>query len=376
MHTQFSAKWILAILLGVVFLLVTSCIDPCAINDVACIPATGAQGSIHRLAAPTAVPAPTTLPDTQTNAAQVNAELTEASPWIAPSPLHPTIAEEILTVAAGEQRNITVTVAGSVVLFYLFSDTPIIVTLVDPEGWVIDPAIADAEPAVIYGMSEGNPLTKHGWSTLYQVLNPVAGDWQVRIAADAPNSVLLYGAVKSSRQLQIRPDKVAYGYDERVTVRASLEENEQPLVGATISGTVVWNDGTILPLSFRDDGQQGDTAVHDGIYTAHFQTPTTNSRPALHVHASYEQSVQLDQTTIEVIGPTATLLRVSEERAIDANNNGLFDRLELDLLVDVQTAGSYGMQGVLYDSSGQDLDWGVMTRHRAACCPPASRPSR
>ena len=47
-----------------------------------------------------------------------------------------------------------------------------------------------------------------------------------------------------------------------------------------ISGTIDAKDGVPTPLTFADDGTEGDTTAHDGIYTARFYAPDLTGRDA------------------------------------------------------------------------------------------------
>lgn len=353
MGMPFFLQGTLSFLLTGVFLCLTGCIAPCAIKGADCAPSSADQGSIKLL--PSATPAPVTSAGA-TKTEPSNTELTEPAPWIEPSPLNPTIIQDSLTLAPGETRAVTVPVNGSVVLFFLHGAQPLTVTLADPTGWVIDAAVAAQQPMrIMHYALPGNMFSAAGWSVQYQVVKPVTGDWQVIITTEAANRLILYGAVKSSRQIRIKFDKASYRPGELVTVEASLEEDERPQIGALITGTLILPDGAQFPLSFADEGAQGDVTAQDGLYTAQFTAPHYNSRPELDLHATYEDVLRKERTDIEVVGPTATLQQISGERAVDTNSNGLYERLELDLLLAVQTAGAYEFQGTLVDNSGKQL---------------------
>ncbi|MCE7979545.1 MAG: hypothetical protein DYG89_00015 [Caldilinea sp. CFX5] len=341
-------------LLTVVLLLLTGCIDPCVIKGAACAPTTGDQSSINLLTKPTATSAPMVTPAPPVMTEPSHATLTEPMPWIDPS-FDPTVVEESLTLSAGEERTIPVMVNGSFLFLLLYGAMPLTITLVDPTGWVITPERALIEPSVRYRSQQGYLMATEGWSYLYQIANPVAGEWQIVLTTEAANKVSLYGTVKSAWQVQIEVDQAAYRPGDLVTVQARLTDGDRLQIGATITGTVILPDGAHFPLTFTDDGTQGDATAQDGRYTAQFTAPGYNSHLQIDLRARYDGVVRQESTSIEVVGPTATLQQISGERAVDANGNGLYERLELDLLLAVQSAGAYEFQGTLVDSSGKPL---------------------
>lgn len=351
---RFSPQWLLRFLLTVVFLFLTGCIDPCVIKGATCTPTINHQGSINLLTSPTPTPAPivpSATPGTTTP---------EPIAWIEPSAIDPAVIEESLPLTAGEQRTIAVPVTGSFFFLIVHSIMPMTITLVDPTGWVLTPESAPTEPSVRYNSKQGFLMLREGRSHFFQIANPVAGAWQIILTTAAANKVILYGTVRSAWQVQSKFDKSTYRPGDLVTVQAMLAEGDRPQIGATISGTVTLPDGAHFPLTFADDGLQGDATTQDGRYTAQFTAPSFNSHPEIDLHARYDNVVRKERTTIQVVGPTATLQQVSAERAIDTDGNGLYERLEVDLLLAVQSVGLYEIQGELVDSNGQKVAFSMV----------------
>lgn len=340
---QLSPQWLLRFLLIVVFLFLTGCIDPCRIQGAACAPAIDHQGSINLLASPTTTPA-----------------TPEPIAWIEPSPIDPTVIEASFPLSTGEQRTIDVPVTGSFLFLIVYGAMPLTITLVDPTGWVITPENALTEPTIRYQRQQGYLMVREGLSHLYQIAKPVTGEWQIILTTATVNKVSLYGTVRSMWQVRSQFDKASYRPGDLVTVQAMLAENDRPQIGAMITGSVSLPDGAHLPLTFADDGSPGDVTAQDGRYTAQFMAPGYNSHPQIDLRAHYEAVVRQESTTIQVVGPTATLQQVSAERAVDTDGNGLYERLEIDLLLAVQSAGSYEIQGELVDSNGQKVAFAMI----------------
>lgn len=356
MHLSPKVIWPCFVLVACLF--ITGCIDPCLADKSGCAAAITELDPAAQTNNDPAMPIAAATAAAFIRADFAPQELVEPLPWLTLSEENPVIAEESFTLTASAAHTITVSVAGSTVLFYLFSlDAPLTVTLVDPTGWVITPEVAAATgyERVIYGAGRGNPLTAHGFSAQYQVLNPAIGDWQVIITSAETNSGGLYATVRAPWQLRGRLEQLTYPPGEPVTVRASLEEYGQSQVGALITGTLHLPDGATQLLTFTDDGRQGDLTPQDGNFAAQFMAPATPGRPRINLQATYEAVVATAFVGVDVLGPTATLHRVSGERLVDTNGNGLANALEIDLVLDVQTAGDYDFQAALVNSTGAPL---------------------
>jgi hypothetical protein len=140
-----------------------------------------------------------------------------------------------------------------------------------------------------------------------------------------------------------------------------LEEPGTLHTGFAFTATMQLPDDSAIPLTFHDDGAQGDKAAGDNLYTAQFTAPGSNADLEIVVQATKGNIVRFDSLLVPVVAQTATLLGVGNERTVDTNDNGFFDTVTIDVAIDVLEAGDYDVVGDLYAGSGDKLADGVFT---------------
>jgi hypothetical protein len=262
------------------------------------------------------------------------------------------------TLTAGQIQSITVpvevvTTAGFVVM----GDGPLTVTLLTPAGQTIDPATPAVDPNVRYD-AQGDTTF---WYYQYRVETPANGLWQIRIEAAAATEFETFAVGASPLLVHLFRDQGVYRPGETVTLETGVLEEPSTLHTGFAFSATVQAPGSDLPLTFHDDGVQGDKLAGDNLYAAQFTAPAANADLEIVVQAAKNNIVRFESLLIPVVAQTATLLGVGNERAMDTNGNGFFDAVLVDVVIDVLEAGDYDVVGDLYTGSGEKAADGVFT---------------
>lgn len=123
----------------------------------------------------------------------------------------------------------------------------------------------------------------------------------------------------------------------------------------TLTGTLLSPDGAIRPLTFQDNGNQGDIAASDGVYATQFNVPLAAGRSTILLHGTSEAlgyETQMDIYTVPLTH-TAIVQEVLRERPMNVNNDGFLEALEFDLRVAISATGDYYFAGSLTGSDNQ-----------------------
>lgn len=267
------------------------------------------------------------------------------------------------TLTAGQVQSVTVPVeAVTTAGFVVMGEGPLTVTLLTPAGQIIDPTTPAVDPNVRYAAQDATTL----WYYQYRVESPADGLWQIRIEAAATTEFEALAVGASPLLVQLFADQGVYRPGEIITLETGVLAEPGTLhTGFAFSSTVQLPGGGAFPLTFHDDGAQGDKVAGDNLYAAQFTAPTANADLEIVVQAAKNNIVRIESLLVPVVAQTATLLGVGNERAVDTNGNGFFDALLIDVAIDVLEAGDYDVVGDLYDGSGEKVADGVFTTFAA-----------
>jgi hypothetical protein len=183
----------------------------------------------------------------------------------------------------------------------------------------------------------------------------------VQVAAAAETQFEMMATVESPLQLIVLADEGTYSPGATVRLEGGVVATEQLQAGFTLSGTMVLPDGSSFPLNFYDDGTNSDKNAGNNLYTAQFLAPSANGDIEVLVQATKDNIVRYTGLLVPVVGQTATIQGAGPESALDANGNGYFDALNIDVTFNVLEAGHYDVSGDLYSGSGEKLADGVYT---------------
>lgn len=258
------------------------------------------------------------------------------------------------TVSAGQTQVMTLPLAAATTAeFVLAADHPVSVTLVDPNGNVIDPSTPETNAQVFYETAEpGADDVAPQWLYYYGLMGVADGTWQVRAVAAEETEIIMTVEVESALTLGVYPDEGMYQPGQTITLEAAVTEAGGLQMGFATSGTVQLPDGHKFSLKFHDDGVDGDKDAGNDIQTARFEAPNIHGDLEVLVQATKGDIVRYSHNLVTVVAQTATIHGVKGETASDTDGDGYFDELALDVNIDVSEEGDYDIVGDLYNASG------------------------
>ena len=164
-------------------------------------------------------------------------------------------------------------------------------TLVAPDGTVVDPAFADQNPDVEFVSASTYEF--------YRVFNPQTGDWQIKVDAvqtDGAIPFLVQGFGRSSNLFfGVFGDKENYVFPEPVELYGTPAVS-YPVLGVDVSGTVFRPDGSTVPITLFDDGlpEHADFMADDGIYSNLFDDYSTDGTYTFDIAARNETGMRAE----------------------------------------------------------------------------------
>ncbi|HPL26692.1 MAG TPA: two-component regulator propeller domain-containing protein, partial [Anaerolineae bacterium] len=261
-------------------------------------------------------------------------------------------------VAPGKTVTQTVTVdtAGEV-RFYLRGETgPLTFSLTDPQGRTVDAAsIGDAGEFFDLGLADFQG---------YLIRQAQPGVWRVAVSrpGDAGGAARFSGYAVfpgSSLSLSASAGQVWFGEGETVAITATLQSGAGALPGARVEAEIGRPDMQVDPLTLFDDGEHGDGAAHDGVYGASYRPPSGGGYFTLFVTAQGTLGgaafARTAETLFAVSPATAALTGTYTEASDDADRDGRYDALTLQVGVDVRARGNFLIAAALADAQGREV---------------------
>ncbi len=152
-------------------------------------------------------------------------------------------------------------------LFWPGSDLDL--TLVQPNGTVIDPAVAELDPDITY--------TAGSTYEFYRIHAPQPGAWTIRIygkqTSSATEEYTILASAKDAMIFTVDVHKDQYFAGEPIKLTASIEDSlsaapmgPEYIYGATMLVTAEDPAQNQYTFELYDDGQHGDGSANDGVY--------------------------------------------------------------------------------------------------------------
>jgi len=175
-------------------------------------------------------------------------------------------------------------------LFFLsWGGSDLDLTLVRPDGTIVDPEVAEDDSNIRYVEEETYEF--------YEVKEPMVGDWQVIIdAVDVSGEEyfsLQVMAGASDVSFNAYTDKESYTYPEKILIKAKVQV-EYPVAGAEVTGTVSRPDGSETNIILYDDGLSlhGDETSDDGEYSNYFSEYTVDGEYVFDMKVVNKEGIQ------------------------------------------------------------------------------------
>ena len=239
-------------------------------------------------------------------------------------------------------------------------------TLTDPRGEVVDPDRARKEDGIEHFSLEADVFAN---LEVYSVEEALPGTWTLTIeGVDLPSfppacggdergggvDYVAYAVLESDLSLAVATDREWVRRGETVTITATVTEAGEPLPGATVRAEITPPDGVIRTLVLHDDGAHGDGRAGDGVYGTVYTAEVGGYIPVV-VTAS-GAGYQRAQATFIVVSPeTARLVGSYADHPQDADGDGVYESLIVEVGVDVVTPGEFALAVVLTDTEGREV---------------------
>jgi len=259
-------------------------------------------------------------------------------------------------VAPGKALTQTVTVdTTGEVRFYLRSEAgPLTFRLIDPQGHTLDAkTIGDQGEFFDLGLANFQG---------YLVHQAQPGQWQVVVGRpdDAQGTARFtgYAVFDSPLRLTVAAGKVWFGQGEEVPITATLRDGASPVAGARVEAEIGRPDGQVERLALADDGAHGDGAPGDGVYGAGYRPPNLGGYYTLFVTAQGQEAVAYARTaeTLFAVSPaTATLTGEYAAASEDADRDGRYEALAVQVGIDARAGGDYLLAATLHDGQGREV---------------------
>ncbi len=213
--------------------------------------------------------------------------------------------------------------------------------LVAPDGRIIDPKVAAEDEQVDYYDLQAEIFAN---LAVYAAKDPTPGRWTLVLdGADLehPTDYGAYVEVDGAVELRVSTDAQIYQPGAEMGVQAVFRQEDQPITGARMEARVA---GLLAPpIRLLDDGVHGDGLAGDGIYANVVRAPSAAGYHPLVVTARTAEAERAVTTILVVRPASARLTGQFADRPEDTDGDGRFDRLWVDVGVQVTQPGDFGV---------------------------------
>lgn len=251
-------------------------------------------------------------------------------------------------VSTGQSVTHTLSIdADAASLFTLaWSEGSVDFSLARPDGQVVTPAYAAAHPdEVAYTSAAASPEFPPFAS--YAFTSTLPGQWRLQITGvdvgASPAGYVSFVALESTRTLSVSQDSTLYAVGDTATFTATLQGGNGGIAGAMVTAELNRPDGVTETLTLADVG--------GGVYRTNCTVPDAGGRVVMSVIATgSDGGIPFTRQTerIWTIAPdTAQFTGAGTDRGIDADGNGRYESLRVDVQVNVTRPATYTLSARL-----------------------------
>jgi Tol biopolymer transport system component len=247
------------------------------------------------------------------------------------------------------QFNVTTAEKSQLSLYWSAGDLRL--TLTDPQGRAIHPGnVADIDNINYLELDTG-----YGLMAAYQITNTLTGLWRYQIEAGSLEQPAFYQLMRlPETQIAVTGILPAWQpFSTPVVVAARVTiDGGTPVTGGAVTAEIHRPDGQTDLLTLFDDGQHQDGEANDGLsannYTGAnvggFYSVTYRATGA-HQARAYERT----HTAVFSIGSAAAVLSNHyRDTPLDNNGDGLYEALQVQVGLNVNSSGKYTLSAELY----------------------------
>lgn len=257
------------------------------------------------------------------------------------------------------QRHTAFVDAADRALFYAFADGDVLsLALVSPGGTRIEPSMSSSDGAVVHAPLQDSEFC---WYTAYQIQQPETGTWTLEVtgtSAPSPDSqygVSAFAQLPAGRGVSMTAavDRDAYVAGDVITITATVTSDGLPVTDAAVTAQVRLTEGGATASTLQLDSTAGD-----GTYRGSFAGTTVPGSYQIVVSAEGAAPAFTRQQALQIsVAPSAAAFSGTfSDRGSDADGDGRYDELVVDVGVDVDVAAEYRVFGTLTDGSGATIE--------------------
>ena len=228
---------------------------------------------------------------------------------------------------------------GEVKFYLKWGGSDLDLTLKRPDGVVIDPEAAQADPNMEYVESDTYEY--------YVIKEPMTGEWEAIIDAidvTGEESFTLDVLGESPEvSFNVYTDKAQYTYPESILIRAEVVAVDH-VANAEVTGTVETPDGTTASTTLYDDGLEshGDEFSNDGIYSNYFAEYTENGTYTFNMVVENTEGVQANPSEVPPEGWTPQPISpFTREASVSVTVSGVIEKAQTELILDFPSSIQY-----------------------------------
>lgn len=237
----------------------------------------------------------------------------------------------------------------------------ILIKIIDPRGNVID-TTSNPDNFDIDFMVQKVP-EDYSISCLALMGNYPTGIWTLEISSDDPDAgeiAYSVGLYYEGPELNIQTltDKEYPKAGEPITITTIIHRNTRPVLDATVMAIIIEQMQVIDSLKLYDDGKHSDSLANDGRYAAEFQIPSPEGYYTVRIEARKkgdEAFEIIDLTAFMAAANKSTIEGSVTEKAIDTNDDGLYEELILSVGFDIAQKDYYELQARLHDRNNKKI---------------------
>ncbi len=217
-------------------------------------------------------------------------------------------------------------------------------TLTRPDGQVIDPVYASANPNVVtYAFAPGGPDTPN--QLAYAFTTTMPGSWQLNISnvGTGATGYVTFAEFETSRTLTVAANADTLSVGSNLALTATLSNGTTGIPGATVNAQINRSDNITDTVTLAHQG--------NGVYTANYLVPNAPGYLPVSVTATGSDggtAFERQETLILAIAPqTAQLTGSYSDSAVDDDGDGLFDNLNIQVGVNPSVSSDFTLSGDL-----------------------------
>jgi subtilisin-like proprotein convertase family protein/pimeloyl-ACP methyl ester carboxylesterase len=264
----------------------------------------------------------------------------------------------VLQLGQMQSQTMKVDQISNVFFTLLYPSGRLDLALISPSGQRFDRNTTNPNVQVRDEEMPGGRIATFGFSNLE------AGIWTAEISA--PVVAEASGRVPYSLTCWVSSSPITFSgsfqssnvpVGNPLRLLGTLRNSGAPILNATVNGLVQLPNRTTQQVALKDDGTGGDATANDGIYTATFTNTGLPGTYRVLFQADRGAGSGLPAFSRELLNAgtvsnSNSTLSSFSSAGVDTNGNSLFDKLSVQVTLNITQNGTYRVVGRLADTAG------------------------